>query len=214
MVADRGPRWLWRANGSSRDGDLGTKKNEGPVLGSGSHLLRLREATKVRSSPNGVVSLTSEKLQKLILHCKSRRSQDVLLELLAFASFLPFVPTAQPLSASRAQAPRRPPPPESFPRRSTPPRAPPMAAPLGAPSLDGRHRPELPPWLRPSDPVLTERHGRCSGPRATSPWADPAGASSLGGATGGRRRSKLPPLTARPELRSLTSALDKPPQTD
>ena len=167
-------------------------------------------------------------------------SQDVLPELLASASFLSFVPTTQPLSAGRAQAPRRPPPPESFPRRSSPwpppprrhrlelphgcatpsslprrsvpPGAPPMAAPPGAPSLDGRHRPELPPWLRPSDPALTARHGRCSGPGATSPGRIRQGRAPQGARPGlGWGGGELPRRRGRS---SLTIALDKLPQID
>ena len=113
--------------------------------------------------------------------------------------------------------------PSSLPRWSAPPRAPPMAAPPRAPprargrgsaaagvsspvrasgAQRGRGRA---PWAACRSSSALERRGRGSAA---------VGVSSLGGATGGRRRSELPPLTARPELRSLTSALDKLPQTD
>jgi len=128
------------------------------------------------------------------------------------------------------------------PRWSAPPRAPPMAAPPRAPprargrgsaaagvsspvrasgaqrgrgrapwaarlelQLPRAARPGRAPWAACRSSSALERRGRGSAA---------VGVSSLGGATGGRRRSELPPLTARPELRSLTSALDKLPQTD
>ena len=66
-------------------------------------------------------------------------------------------------------------------------------------------RPGRAPWAACRSSSALERRGRGSAA---------VGVSSLGGATGGRRRSELPPLMARLELCSLTSALDKVPQTD
>ena len=191
-----------------------------------------RNLQKQEAPPNGVASLTSEKLQKLILHCKPRslsgRASPSFC-LLASASFLPFVPTAQPLSAGRAQAPRRPPPTESFPRRSSPwpppprrhrlelphgcatpsslprrsvpPGAPPMAAPPGAPSLDGRRRPELPPW-----PHHPEFPPSTVGTAPSSPHGRPA-PSSLP-----RRRWPAPPQapSIAPAFRSAPHLLSAP----
>jgi len=123
--------------------------------------------------------------------------------------------------------------PSSLPRWSAPPRAPPRARGRGSAAAGvsspvrasgaqrGRGRA---PWaarlelqLPPSGATGASSLGgvpELQRPRAAWPGLGGGGVSSLGGATGGRRRSELPPLTARPELRSLTSALDKLPQTD